>query len=367
MNSFEWNKIVGAVLATVLFIVVVGLVADDLFQIEQPEVKGYKVEGVKAAATETPIAEVVEGPSLASLLAGASVEKGARVFGRCAACHSVQEDGPHGIGPNLYGIVGVKVAGRANFGYSDALANYGGTWDFELLDAYIENPAETIPNNRMPFAGINRANQRADLIAYLRLLASDPVPLPTAEPAAEAEEPLDFLADPEAPEEMPKAIIEDPAGETVEDVTEEPTAEVEVAEVAETAAEVEPAAVAEAMAEASPLVVALRAASLERGEAAFSVCAICHSIEKGGGHKIGPNIYGVVGTAIGRHADFSYSPALSGHGGTWSYKALDAFLNSPSEAIPGTRMPFGGLKALADRADLILYLRSRSDNPLELP
>lgn len=355
MNSFERNKIVGALLATVLFIVVVGLVADDLFQIEQPEVKGYKVEGVEEAAAETPVAVVVEGPSLASRLAGASAEKGARVFGRCAACHSVQEGGPHGIGPNLYGIVGVKVAGRADFGYSDALASYGGTWDFDLLDAYIENPAETIPNNRMPFAGISRANQRADLIAYLRLLATDPVPLPEAQPVAEAEEALDLLADPEAPVEMTKPVSEEPATDAVEEITEEP------------ADEVEPAAVAEAMTEANPLVAALRAASLERGEAAFSVCAICHSIEKGGAHKIGPNIYGVVGTAIGRQTDFSYSPALSGHGGTWSYQALDAFLTSPSEAIPGTRMPFGGIKALADRADLILYLRSRSDKPPELP
>lgn len=367
MNSFERNKIVGALLATVMFIVVVGLVADDLFQIEQPEVKGYKVEGVEEAATERPVTEVVEGPSLASLLAGASVEKGARVFGRCAACHSIQEGGPNGIGPNLYGIVGLKVAGRANFGYSDALANYGGIWDFELLDAYIENPAETIPNNRMPFAGISRANQRADLIAYLRLLAADPVPLPEAEPAAKAQEPLNVLADPEAPEEMAKAVIEEPAAESVEEIIEEPAAEVEMTEVAESTPEVESPAVAEAMSEASPLVAALGAASLKRGAAAFSVCAICHSIEKGGAHKIGPNIYGVVGAAIGRHTDFSYSPALSGHGGTWSYEALDAFLTSPSEAIPGTRMPFGGIKALADRADLIVYLRSRSDNPPELP
>ncbi len=85
MNSFERNKIIGALLATVLFIVAVGLVADDLFQIEQPEVKGYKVEGVEEAATETPVAEVVEGPSLASRLAGASVEKGAGVFGETSS------------------------------------------------------------------------------------------------------------------------------------------------------------------------------------------------------------------------------------------------------------------------------------------
>lgn len=359
MNSFEWNKIVGALLATVLFIVVVGLVADDLFQIELPEVKGYKVEGVEEAVTERPVAEVVEGPSLANLLAGASAEKGAQVFGRCAACHSVQEGGPHGIGPNLYGIVGFKVAGQANFGYSDALVNYGGTWDFEALDAYIENPKEAIPGNRMPFAGINRANQRANLIAYLRLLAADPVPLPEAQPAAEAEEPATDRSDLKTAvpttEEAIEKIVEEPTAETVEEIAEAP------------AAEVEPAALAEAMAGANPLVAALGAASPGRGETAFKVCVICHSIEKGGAHKIGPNLYGVVGGPVGQRAGFSFSPALAGHGGTWSYEALDAFLTSPSKAIPGNRMPFGGIKSLEARADLIVYLRSRGDNPPELP
>jgi cytochrome c len=355
LDSFEWNKIVGALLGTVLFIVVVELAVEDLFEIEQAEVKGYKVEGLEEATFEEPIAEIVEGPSLANLLANASAEKGARVFGRCAACHSVHEGGAHGVGPNLYGIVGDKVGGRADFSYSRALENHGGTWDFALLDAYIENPAETIPDNRMPFSGISRSNQRADLITYLRLLAADPAPLP----ADEAVEP--------AVEEKLQEVIEEAAGEPLEAELEEPAVEVEVAEVAGAAAEVEPAAAAETMTEASPLVAALRAASSERGEAAFSVCAICHSIEKGGAHKIGPNLYGIVGAQVGRQADFSYSPALSSHGGTWDFEALDVFLTGPSQAIPGNRMPFGGIKSLEDRADLILFLRSRSDNLPELP
>ena len=111
---------------------------------------------------------------------------------------------------------------------------------------------------------------------------------------------------------------------------------------------------------------ALAAASLERGQAAFATCAICHSIDQGGAHKIGPNLYGVVGAPVGRHADFSYSPALSGDGGTWSVEKLDAFLTSPSEAIPGTRMPFGGIKSLAGRADIILYLKSLGGTPSDL-
>ena len=360
MNSNEWNKVVGALLVTALFFVMVNIAADDLFEIEQPEIKGYKVEGVEVATIDAPVVVVVEGPSLASRLAGASAEKGARVYGRCAACHSLQEGGPHGIGPNLYGIVGAKVGGRADFSYSDALENHGGEWDFALLDAYIEKPSESIPGNRMPFAGIDRANQRADLIAFLSLQAADPVPLPEAGPVVAPEQPAAIVSNPESIEE---AAIEEPAvvppEEAAPKVVDEP--------VKQAAAEVAAVEVTEAMAESSPLATALAAASLERGEAGFATCAICHSIDKGGANKIGPNLYGVVGGPVGQHQGFAYSPALAGHGGTWSYGDLDAFLTSPSAAIPGNRMPFGGIKSPIERADLILYLRSRNDDPPALP
>ncbi len=111
----------------------------------------------------------------------------------------------------------------------------------------------------------------------------------------------------------------------------------------------------------------LASANAEAGAAVFKKCASCHSVEKGGPNKVGPNLWGTVGGKIAGHDGFAYSPALSGHGGEWSYDNLDKFLASPSGFAKGTKMTFAGLKKGAERAAVILYLRQNHDNPPPLP
>jgi len=96
-------------------------------------------------------------------------------------------------------------------------------------------------------------------------------------------------------------------------------------------------------------------------------CAACHSFDKGGRHKVGPNLWDVVGRKIGIAEGYKFSGALAGHGGTWGYEQLDAFLASPKAFAAGTKMSFAGLPDAADRADVIAYLRGLSDNPQPLP
>ncbi len=103
------------------------------------------------------------------------------------------------------------------------------------------------------------------------------------------------------------------------------------------------------------------------GEKIFKKCAACHSINKGGAHKIGPALYNVVGRKIGGEAEYKYSKALAKYDKEWNFEELNGFLIKPSKWIKGTKMAYAGLRKEADRASVIKYLNQSSDNPLPLP
>jgi cytochrome c len=131
----------------------------------------------------------------------------------------------------------------------------------------------------------------------------------------------------------------------------------------------QPAAAAPA-AKAEPLPVLLAKADAKRGEAGVKACQACHNFEKGGPNKVGPNLYGVVDRVIGSHEGFNYSAILKEHAGKgdkWTFEALNAFIENPKGAMPGTAMGYAGLKEADKRADVLAYLRGLSDSPAELP
>lgn len=118
-------------------------------------------------------------PDLATLLANAEIASGERRARICTACHTFNEGGRDGQGPNLWGVLGRDIAARPSFNYSDALANEPGNWTFEKIDAYLRSPGDAIPGNKMAFAGVRLARQRAEIIAYLRAQGADHIPLPS--------------------------------------------------------------------------------------------------------------------------------------------------------------------------------------------
>lgn len=102
--------------------------------------------------------------------AGGNATAGATVFKRCAICHSNTKDAPNKIGPNLWGVAGSKAGTVPGYNFSAAMKNSGITWTEDKLEAYVTHPAQVVPGNKMPFAGISNAQQVEDLVAYLETL-----------------------------------------------------------------------------------------------------------------------------------------------------------------------------------------------------
>ena len=111
----------------------------------------------------------------------------------------------------------------------------------------------------------------------------------------------------------------------------------------------------------------MASADMGKGVKIAKKCAACHSFEKGGKNKIGPNLWEIVDRAKGSHEGFSYSKVLAGFGGDWDWEALNGFLANPKGYMKGTKMVYAGLKKDTDRAAILVYLRSLSDSPVALP
>ena len=180
MDSFELNKIIGAVLAACLIVLVTSFTADALFSPQMPARPGFAI-AVKGEA-EGGAKEAAAAPSepIEKLLQTASVEKGAAAAKKCQACHTFAKGEKNGVGPNLYGVVGDKKGEGRGFNFSAAMKGKGGTWTIDDLNQFINSPKGFVPGTAMGFAGIQKDSERADVIAYLNSLSDSPAPLPTA-------------------------------------------------------------------------------------------------------------------------------------------------------------------------------------------
>jgi cytochrome c len=180
MDSFELNKIMGALLGTCLVLMVTSFAAQAIFSPVKPAKPGYDI-AVKEEESAGPKAADTPSEPIEKLLQTASVEKGSAAAKKCAACHSFEKGGPNRVGPNLFGVVNEKIGeGRGGFNFSAAMKGKGGEWTFDALNKFIANPKGYVPGTAMGFAGIQKDSERADVIAYLASLADTPVPLPTA-------------------------------------------------------------------------------------------------------------------------------------------------------------------------------------------
>lgn len=200
MDSFELNKIAGAVLGTLMFVLGLNIVAERLFENHAPKVPGYDLPQAAEASAGAAAPEAKAATPLPVLLAKADAAKGEKAIAKCKTCHSFEKGGPNKIGPDLFGVLGRQVAHHEGFAYSKGMKDHGGSWNFENLSEFLANPKKAVPGTLMNFAGVTKEEERADILAYLNTLSDSPLPLPKVEaapaggaapaaPAAPAKEP----------------------------------------------------------------------------------------------------------------------------------------------------------------------------------
>ena len=180
MDSFELNKVLGAILGTCIVLLVTSFAAGAIFAPVSPAKPGYEIAVKEAAPAGGKEAAAAPSEPIEKLLQTASVDKGQAAAKVCQTCHTFEKNGPNRVGPNLYGIVGDKKGEGRGFNFSAAMKAKGGTWTFDDLNQFINNPKGFVPGTAMGFAGIQKDSERADVIDYLHTLADSPVPLPTA-------------------------------------------------------------------------------------------------------------------------------------------------------------------------------------------
>ena len=176
MNGFEINKVIAAILATVLIVFSINKFTDILFRTDKPQQSAYKVEKVETALASTSSGETKV--KINELLAMGDVEHGKKVFKKCTACHMIATGGKNMIGPNLWGIIGKKSGSASGYNYSKAMTAFGKEWNFEEINGFLIKPAAYIKGTKMAFAGLRNEKDRASVILFMNSKSDSPLPTP---------------------------------------------------------------------------------------------------------------------------------------------------------------------------------------------
>jgi cytochrome c len=190
MDSFELNKILGAILGTLLFVMGLGFLAEAIYHPIEGRGPGFALASASVEGDGGDGGEVVQVADIGTLLASANPAAGQDAAKVCSSCHNFGPEGKNGAGPGLYGVVGRLIGSHEGFAYSDGMLEHkdkGDLWSYENLNAFLTAPKSFTAGTKMNFAGLKDDKKRADVIAYLSTLAATPVPFPAPAAAASAE------------------------------------------------------------------------------------------------------------------------------------------------------------------------------------
>jgi len=173
------NKIIVSIVFALILVLGINKISDVVFYVEKPEKSAYQVAVVTTASTTTTktSSEVGEASDIMALFASVSSADGAKVFKKCAACHSIAKGGANKIGPALWGVIGRKAGAVPNYKYSKALVAHGKAWSFEEMNGFLIKPKDWIKGTKMSFAGLKKAEDRAAVILYMNENSDNPLPI----------------------------------------------------------------------------------------------------------------------------------------------------------------------------------------------
>ena len=178
MNSFEINKIIAAIILTIVIVFGVNKLADVIYYVKAPEGNTYNIVTETKEISKDDAVNVESDANIITLLALGSIDHGKMVFKKCAACHSVSKGGSNKIGPALWGIIGRKAGSISDYKYSKAMSGFGKNWDFEAMNNFLLKPKDYIKGTKMAYNGLKKEKDRASVILFLNQNSNNPIPIP---------------------------------------------------------------------------------------------------------------------------------------------------------------------------------------------
>ena len=171
------NKIIVSIVFAVILIIGINKIADSIYYVEKPEKSAYQVASVTTVASTTSTETSSDTGNIMALFASTSAAEGAKVFKKCAACHSISEGGKNKIGPALWGVLGRQAGSLPDYKYSKAMAAYGKKWSFEEMNGFLIKPKDWIKGTKMSYAGLKSEKERAAVILYMNENTNSPLPI----------------------------------------------------------------------------------------------------------------------------------------------------------------------------------------------
>ena len=178
MNSFEINKIIAAIILTIVIVLGVNKLADVIYYVKAPEGNTYNIVTETKEISKSDTIKMGGDINISALLALGNIDLGKMIFKKCAACHSASKGGGNKIGPALWGVIGRKAGSVSDYKYSKAMSKFDKNWDFKAINNFLIKPKDFVKGNKMAFAGISKEKDRASVILYLNEQGDTPLLLP---------------------------------------------------------------------------------------------------------------------------------------------------------------------------------------------
>ena len=174
------NKIIVSIVLTLILVLGINKITDAIYYVEKPKKPSYQVEientVAKKTTSETNYLDV-DDKNIMALFASTNAAEGAKIFKKCAACHSIAQGGANKIGPALWGVLGRKAGSVSDYKYSKAMLAHGNAWSFDEMNNFLIKPKDWVKGTKMSFAGLKNANERAAVILYMNENTDSPIPL----------------------------------------------------------------------------------------------------------------------------------------------------------------------------------------------